>query len=236
MSPSTVRSSQPSACGANIVHDLTVLPSRTTVQAPQWLVSQPTWVPVSPKTSRMKCTSRRRGSTSACRSRPLTLTPTNCFFAMPVLRKKSCNLFAGPFERTPQGASRQLPYQAFLVLRRAPQIGARLCFVSSHLRGLPDVALIQLLAAQEGFCVACFQRSRTDVGEANAYLPTGAAGIQTHLGGDRRRGKVSHLALQLEVGAPAVRRRQGNANLRHNLVRLQCGGEQGHEEVLNRNQ
>jgi len=39
-------------------------PSRRTVHAPQWLVSQPMWVPVSRSSSRMKSTSNTRGSTA----------------------------------------------------------------------------------------------------------------------------------------------------------------------------
>jgi len=42
------------------------MPSIRTVQAPHWLVSQPTWVPVSPSSSRRKWTSSIRGSTSGC--------------------------------------------------------------------------------------------------------------------------------------------------------------------------
>ncbi len=45
-SPSTVVTSRPSACTASTVHDLTGTPSSSTVQAPQWVVSQPMWVPV----------------------------------------------------------------------------------------------------------------------------------------------------------------------------------------------
>ena len=41
--------SRPSACTANIVQDFTGVPSSSTVQAPQLVVSQPMWVPVSPK-------------------------------------------------------------------------------------------------------------------------------------------------------------------------------------------
>ena len=44
--PSTVVISCPSACTANIVQLFTGAPSNSTVQAPQWVVSQPTWVPV----------------------------------------------------------------------------------------------------------------------------------------------------------------------------------------------
>src|SRR2546427_6660681 len=41
-SPSMVRTSQPSACTASMAQDLTAWPSTMTVQAPHWLVSQPT--------------------------------------------------------------------------------------------------------------------------------------------------------------------------------------------------
>ena len=43
----------PSAWAARTVQDFTASPSRWTVHAPQFEVSQPTWVPVSPSTSRM---------------------------------------------------------------------------------------------------------------------------------------------------------------------------------------
>ena len=51
-SPSMVVTAEPSACAASTVHDFTDSPSRWTVQAPQDDVSQPTFVPVSPTTSR----------------------------------------------------------------------------------------------------------------------------------------------------------------------------------------
>ena len=49
---------------ASIVQDFTGSPSTSTTQTPQLLVSQPQWVPVSPRSSRRKCTSSIRGSTS----------------------------------------------------------------------------------------------------------------------------------------------------------------------------
>src|SRR4051812_40247112 len=72
--PSIVVRLAPSACTANTVHDLTARPSISTVQAPHWLVSQPTCVPVRFKCSRRKCTSSTRGSTCALRTRPFTVT------------------------------------------------------------------------------------------------------------------------------------------------------------------
>src|SRR5215468_5967631 len=69
-----------------MVQDFTVLPFRMTVQAPQLLVSQPTCVPVSPRTSRIKCTNSSLGSTGASRRLPLIVTCTDSFFAMTVPR------------------------------------------------------------------------------------------------------------------------------------------------------
>ena len=63
----------PSAWAASTVHDLTDSPSSSTVQAPQEVVSQPTLVAVRPATSRRKCTSSVRSSTSAVMSLPLTV-------------------------------------------------------------------------------------------------------------------------------------------------------------------
>ena len=60
------------------MQDFALSPSTWTVQAPQLLVSQPMWVPVRPKSSRSKWTSRRRGSTSASCASPLTVTVMCC--------------------------------------------------------------------------------------------------------------------------------------------------------------
>src|SRR5688572_7853808 len=76
-SPSIVVTSRPSAWTASIVHDLTAWPSRRTVHAPQSDVSQPTWVPVRPQTSRRNWTSSSRGSTSCSRVVPLTRIETS---------------------------------------------------------------------------------------------------------------------------------------------------------------
>src|SRR5579872_3147712 len=75
-SPSIVVISEPSAWTANIVQDFAARPSTSTVQAPHCVVSHPTWVPVSRRCSRRKCTRSRRGSTSACLRLPLTVTVT----------------------------------------------------------------------------------------------------------------------------------------------------------------
>jgi hypothetical protein len=74
--PSMVMISEPWACTANMVQDFTDMPSISTVQAPQWVVSQPIWVPVICRFSRMKCTSSVRGSTRPSTSAPFTFMVT----------------------------------------------------------------------------------------------------------------------------------------------------------------
>src|SRR5262245_21069018 len=63
----------PSQDAASVVHDLTARPSRWTTQAPHWLVSQPTCVPVRRKFSRRNCTSSVLASMSALAGLPLTV-------------------------------------------------------------------------------------------------------------------------------------------------------------------
>src|ERR1700733_3845066 len=77
--PSMVVMLEPWACTANTVQLFTDMPSRSTVQAPQWVVSQPIWVPVSERFSRMKCTSSVRGSTRPSTSAPFTFMVTWVF-------------------------------------------------------------------------------------------------------------------------------------------------------------
>src|SRR5260221_4324921 len=71
-----VSTSLPSACTAAIVQDVPDLPSRSTVQAPQWLVSQSICGPVRLRSSLSKWISKVRGSTSTETLRPLTVIVT----------------------------------------------------------------------------------------------------------------------------------------------------------------
>src|SRR5262245_35441215 len=63
----------PSQEAASVVQDLTARPSRWTTQAPHWLVSQPTCVPVRRKFSRRNCTNSVLASTSALAGLPFTV-------------------------------------------------------------------------------------------------------------------------------------------------------------------
>src|SRR5437868_3177149 len=71
-----VVTSPPSAWTARTVQDFTDSPSRSTVQAPHEVVSQPTLVPVRPRLSRIRDTRRVRGSTSRRWARPFTVIAT----------------------------------------------------------------------------------------------------------------------------------------------------------------
>ena len=99
--PSMVVISQPSACTASMAQDLMARPSSSTVQAPHWLVSQPTCVPVSWRCSRSACTSRVLAGASTLAGRPLTV---NCTGMGGLLVGA-----AAIFRRTPPGVARDNP-------------------------------------------------------------------------------------------------------------------------------
>src|SRR3979411_1563931 len=98
-SPSTVVISDPSACTANIVQDFTARPFISTLQAPQYVVSQPTCVPVRSHASRRNSTSNMRGSTSRSYDLPFTLTwiLTAIFFTVAIAGLLS-GIEMGPFD------------------------------------------------------------------------------------------------------------------------------------------
>src|SRR6266404_2794702 len=97
--PSTVVISDPSACTANMVQDFTAKPFINTVQAPQYVVSQPTCVPVRSHASRRNSTSNMRGSTSRAHGLPLALilTLTAMLFTVAVIGILS-SIEMGPFD------------------------------------------------------------------------------------------------------------------------------------------
>ncbi len=76
--PSTVVTSQPLACTANIRQERAVRPSTSTVQAPQTPCSQPRCVPVRPSSWRKKSASVSRDSTTRACDLPLTVIRVAC--------------------------------------------------------------------------------------------------------------------------------------------------------------
>src|SRR5690242_2627936 len=153
--PSTVMISRPWAWTANTVHDFTGRPSSRTVQAPQWVVSQPIWVPVSRKFSRIRWTSRRRGSTSASCFSPLIATLTSIVSA-PSLRA---------LDRLAERTACQYPHQVLLVFHRPPEIRGGLGRVGRELGRLLDGRLVRALAPESGLGPLGLDRHRSHVGE-----------------------------------------------------------------------
>src|SRR5690242_20301417 len=125
--PSIVLISEPWAWTASIVQDLALRPSTWTVHAPQLLVSQPTCVPVSPKTSRRRWTRSSRGSTSASRASPLTVT-VMCWV---VIVAPCSRVGQRPDERLAERAEGQLGDHRALVLDGSADVGGRV----AHRRG-----------------------------------------------------------------------------------------------------
>src|SRR6516164_140196 len=74
--PSMVVTLEPEACPASTVQDFTARPSIWTTQAPHWLVSQPTCVPVRFRWSRKTWTRSVRSSTSTETALPFTVSLT----------------------------------------------------------------------------------------------------------------------------------------------------------------
>ena len=101
LSPSIVVTDAPSACTASTVHDFTASPSRCTVQAPHDDVSQPMCVPVSPSSSRRKCTSNVRGSTSRSIREPLTVSAMVCPTCAPPGGWRAGWAYVGRVDHTP---------------------------------------------------------------------------------------------------------------------------------------
>src|SRR6266851_7457013 len=205
-SPSTVVISRPWACTAKRVQDFTGRPSSSTVHAPQWLVSQPMWVPVRRRFSRIRCTRRRRGSTSASCFSPLIATLTS---------------ISGPFlralDRLAERTGCQYPHQVLLVLDGAAQVRGRVGRLRRELGRLLDRGLVGPLSPQRGLRLNRLDRHRSHVGEADTDLLANPA-AQGELHRDRRGGEIAHLALHLHVGAAAARLRAGHPDLHHDLV------------------
>src|SRR5437773_1813034 len=77
-----VSTSAPWHCTVSTVHDLTDMPFRSTVQAPQCEVSQPMCGPVCARRSRRLWISSSRGSTTTSTALPLSVNDTVCLLAM----------------------------------------------------------------------------------------------------------------------------------------------------------
>src|SRR5262249_34662977 len=191
-------------------------PSRSTVHAPQWVVSHPMWVPVRRSTSRSRWTRRSRGSTSACCFSPLIVswtstgvtsmcTPLGALARAPGAPTASLPR-ARALHRAAQRRSGQPPHEVPLVLHRATQVGAGLGGRRGQFGGAADGRLVGAVPHEGRLGPLRLDRRRPDVGEPDAHPRAGAVRPEGDLGGGRRGGEVAHLALHLHVGPPPPRR------------------------------
>src|SRR6266403_2257682 len=182
--PSTVMISDPSACTANIVQDFTAKPFISTVHAPQYVVSQPTCVPVRSQASRRNSTSNIRGSTSRAYDLPFTLmwTLTTIRFKGAIVGILS-GIEVGPFDRFSastagsdlDGALHQSYDQLAFVVSRSAHVGLRIGCGASGFGGGGNRLVVQTLSAKCRLGLGRADRGQSHAAQSNDGLPADVA-------------------------------------------------------------
>src|SRR5512138_845935 len=222
--PSIVSIVAPSAWTANTVQLFTGRPFRLTVHAPQLVVSQPMWVPVSSRFSRMKWTSSRRASTSRVCFSPLIVTVTWCLLTSGSLRAR---------DGAPYGSFGEDADQVALVVDLAAEIGGWIALGRGGFAGGLEDVVGRRFAEERSLGPPRTHRHRRDVREREPCGGDRAAG-ELELdrdGGDR---VVADLALDLEVRATAAWTGLGDPDLGEQLAFLEAALEQADEEIVDR--
>src|SRR5438309_7306815 len=129
-------------------------------------------VPVILRSSRMKWTSRRRGSTSAFFTVPLTVTEI------------SMSVFSlCPGDRLPERAAREDADERAFVLDRSPQILGRLRLLGRDARRFLNVFLVRRLSEQRLLGAHGADRRQAYVGQRDSHSLAGVA-VECDLRGD----------------------------------------------------
>src|SRR5215469_8895500 len=241
-SPSTVSISWPSAWTANIVHDLTGVPSTSTVHAPQLLVSQPVWVPVSRSPYRIRWASSSRGSTSAVFFSPLMVNEIRRTGTSPASSRAGSEynvvISGRPLRRlaadAAQDALDERRHNVPLVFRTAPVV----CPGPGR-RGRQRGGFADRLGGERpaGECrggVGGGDRRSADAGQRDARLGDDIART-LYRDRDADGGEVANAALELEVAAGPLASRRRDHCLDCYLVRGKSvlerpGDELGHRD------
>src|SRR6266545_2819606 len=161
-SPSTVRTSAPSACTASIRHERAVFPSTSTVHAPQTPCSQDTRTPVSSTSSRRKSARLLRGDATPSKGAPLTVRWTGHAAGMPRLLSRSRRF---PLDKNLRWC-KSLDVPGELVKARGAAMRRHAVVVGAGTMG----AGIALLLAARGLTVRLASRSPESVARAEARL------------------------------------------------------------------
>src|SRR6516225_5735395 len=193
-----VRTSAPLHCTVSTVHDLTDMPFKSTVHAPQWLVSQPMCGPVCCSFSRSVWIKSSRGSTTTSTSFPLSLKETACFFAM---FASVVFLLRRPLARRRKRAHRHFARHRRLVRLVAALILDRRADAHREPSRVGNRGVVELLPTQRIFSGFRAKRRRTDVGQRDADVIDGTAINAQQDRGCRGR-EIAGLALQFGIAVP----------------------------------
>src|SRR6266850_2240476 len=217
-SPSTVMISPPSAIGANSVQDFVVRPFNRTVQAPQYVVSQPICVPVRLKCSRSNSTSRVRGSTSASRGSPLTRTRTRMFSASNIFVPR-LNVFpVRPPHRDSYGPLDESGDQNAFVIRGAPHVVLRFSGRARRFDGAFNPLLLEFLPPQSFLRLFCANRGQSNAAKYNPHILASVAVSERELHRRASRRIDGSAALERQIGSPAILHRLSDNNLADQFV------------------
>src|SRR5439155_5354456 len=229
--PSTVRTSRLSAWTARIVQDLTALPSRRIVHAPQLVVSQPMWVPVRLRFSRRKWTSRLRVSTVADRGAPFTVTWT--FMKGPVSSSPALVISVRTISCTPvcpsrgpmQGPESKDPDHRPFVFGGTPQVRNRARDLLREFRGSPEGSILRRLADEMPLRFRRLERGRADRREREARGFDGPFRREHEVRGDPDDREVADSLLELHIRIALARPRLRNLDFQEEFIRLERGDE-----------
>src|SRR5260221_4548523 len=224
--PSTVMISDPSACTANMVQDFTARPFIRTVQAPQYVVSQPTCVPVRSHASRRNSTSNMRGSTSRAYGLPFTLiwTLTAILFTVAIagilsgIEMGSFDLFsAGAARSNLDGAFHQSDDELAFVVGGPAHVRLRIggstgCFGDGR-----DRLVVQAFSADRGLGFSRADRGQPDAAEGNGGIPANVA-RHSELYGNAGARITRRAPLECNVGAAAACGRNLHFNFGNKFV------------------
>src|SRR5260370_29161761 len=210
-SPSTVVISPPSAMGANSVHDFTVRPFRITVQAPQYVVSQPTCVPVRLRCSRRNSTSNVRGSTSALRTSPFTRARRRIFLTSDIFMPCFHGLAAGAARCDADGALDESSHQHAFVICRTAHVALWVRRRPRSVCGGPNILFLERFAAQRRFRFLCTDGREAHATQNDARILARVVIFESKLHRRARRGIHRSAALERQMRSAAAP--QGNLHM-----------------------
>ena len=97
---------------------------------------------------------------------------------------------------------------------------------------MSDRRSVEFFATQKVLGFSCFYWRRANIGQPDSHFLAGAIAIQSQLGGDGGRGKVSDLAFQLKVGPAATRGWNWYSDFGEDFIVLQRRAKKREEEIL----